>query len=265
MRLRIITVDKEIACPYGQGYGLKGVIPLRECLMDAHTPDSVCSKVYAGGMCNVLTDTLAKSGRTWSKVIAPLPDSPHKPEPVRLIIFKNPRGKIMALNVMSGERQEVDLTTGTKTQPKSIPHNLQLLQRRGERRTVKGAWLYYPYYGWIGGGLTMQSHLWCDCSNCRLLRPNTSVNHAEKFAEEYRKTLPEDLQIYWDRYTWQYVYKNGPLLGLDQPLIDELKEALPVLKCYYRDAKDAKDIKRKKRDWLQVKKLIRLMERKGAV
>lgn len=58
MRLRIITVDKEIACPYGQGYGLKGVIPLRECLMDAHTPDSVCSKVYAGGMCNVLTDTL---------------------------------------------------------------------------------------------------------------------------------------------------------------------------------------------------------------
>lgn len=263
-RLRIVTVDRQIKCPYGQGYGQQGMIPLRECLMDAYTEGTVCSRVYAGGRCNVLTDELSKAGRTWNKVVEPKPDTPHKPEPVRLIVYKDTKDRIMALNVMTGERQAVDLTTGSRSQPKSLPNNLALLQRRGERRTVKGAWLYYPYYGWIGGGITMQSHLWCDCANCRFLQPKTSVNLQEKFAEEYSKSLPEDLQIYWNRYVWQYVYKNGPLLGLDQPLLDELKDAQQVLLEYYRNAK-ASDKKRRKRDWLQVKRLVRLMERKGAV
>lgn len=194
-RLKVVNVN--VKCPYGEGYGNDGRVELKDCFMDSATPGTRCSQVSLGRC-----DQVQKFKEIWgwrSHYVWPQKAFTHIPSPVRLFYAPlNREGtQWMAINAMTGERQEVRLEEADPYD-QSIPYSLYLSSRRLARKTTYGAQLCEPYHGWAGGGEVIEKKMWCDCSSCVTLRPKEQTG--KDLRQAYRDSLPPEYRVYWDRY-----------------------------------------------------------------
>lgn len=199
IRLRVVAKDILVRCPHGQGYGHDGLTTLKDCYLDSATPGTRCSVMMLGGRCEQVAEFTKRTG--WrAHVRTTEPETAHALPPVRLIYapLDTAGTKWMAVNVMTGERKQIDMHEVEPYSAKHGAYSAYLSSRRLGRLCTDGSQLSEPYEGWQGGGDEYLRREWCDCAVCVALRPRMSTKPDPQ--DVYRESLPADLRNYWDAF-----------------------------------------------------------------